>query len=435
MKKKAAWFLVLAALCALLTACGGQPSESDPSGGETAGGETADPTSSEEWEDITHRLLVDWYGYIIRCEYLYGDMRWALSCLNPFFEDHSWSSLQTARAALTLAKRETEAAALPLEPQMTFDDYDKLSQSGADVSAVPLAVNSIPSMVDSVLLDYRVFRDSLNSPLESFFLTYQLSYFENWAGLMGQIYDIYLHNCAVETDYLLLSIDNEEAEADFSEAVAANCPQINAWRRENPQDMDALMDLLSSQMDELETLMGKLADTTGQARANLELYRDAVDLDPSGDMDALHERVSAIAADAVDLKDFPMALPYPDWWYETDNETFMYAWNQEGRDGETGEPETVILPGDPIAAPPDQYLVKWPGVSKEDYLSYILQIQNDPRIAENLRNGNRDGTYFSLYETESASFSLIWEENEATLMSDSSVCLAPVWYTYLQRTS
>lgn len=425
MKKIVSLALAFVMLCSLLTACGRQSSNPSPSGGKTAG-----LTSSEELDEITHRLLADWYGYIVRCEYLYGDMQWALSYLPPFFEDHSWSSLQTARAAMDLAKRETEAAAIPLEPQMTFDDYDKLTRSGADVSAVHLAVDSLQSLIDSVSLDYHVFRDSLNSPAEEFFLTYGLSYFENWADLMRQIYDIHLCNCAVETDYLLLSIDNEESEARFAEAIAANCPQINTRREENPQDKDALMAQMTQQMDELEALVGKLSDVTGQARANLELYRDSVDLDPVDHVNDVDEYISAFAADAVDLKDFPIALPYPDWWYERDNETFFYMWNKK-----EGESEPVIMPGDTITAPPDQYLVEWSGVSKDEYLSYILQIQKDPSIAENLKKGNQDGTYLSLYETESASFSLIWEEDTVTLMSDGSVCLAPYWYAYLQRTS
>lgn len=433
MKKKISLALTLVMLCALLAACGGHSPDSNPSGGGAAG-----LTSSEELDEITHRLLADWYGYIVRCEYLYGDMRWALSYLDPFFENHSWSSLQIARAAMDLAKRETEAAAVPLEPQMTFDDYDKLTRSGADVSAVQLAVNSLQSLTDAVSLDYHVFRDCLNSPAEEFFLTYELSYFENWASLMGRMYDIQLRNCAVETDYLLLSIDNEESEARFVEAIAANCPQINARREDNPQDQDALMTQLTQQTDELEMLVGELSDVTGQAKANLELFRDMADLDPAGsNMDNVKESISAIAAGAVDLKDFPTALPYPDWWYERDNETFMYVWNEKSH-GEGGEDEQALLiptPGDIIETPPDQYLVKWPDVPKDEYLSYMLQIQKDPDIAENLKKGKEGDAYLAYCETASVRFSLIWEENEVSLMSDGSVCLAPYWYFYLQCTS
>lgn len=433
MKKKISLALTLVMLCALLAACGGHSPDSNPSGGGAAG-----LTSSEELDEITHRLLVDWYGYIVRCEYLYGDMQWALSYLDPFFEDHSWSSLQIARAAMDLARRETEAAAVPLEPQMTFDDYDKLTRSGADVSAVQLAVNSLQSLTDAVSLDYHVLRDCLNSPAEEFFLTYELSYFENWASLMGQMYDIQLRNCAVETDYLLLSIDNGESEARFIEAIAANCPQINTRREGNPQDQDALMTQLTQQTDELEMLVGELSDVTGQARANLELFRDMADLDPAdSNMDNVKESISAIAADAVDLKDFPTALPYPDWWYERDSETFMYVWNKKSH-GEGGEDEQTLLiptPGDIIETPPDQYLVKWSDVPKDAYLSYMLQIQKDPDIAENLRKGKEGDAYLAYCETASVSFSLIWEENEVSLMSDGSVCLAPYWYFYLQCTS
>lgn len=423
MKKMFSWFLVLTTLCTLLTACGGQSSDSNPSSNETS-----NQTSSEDLDEITHRLLVDWYGYIVRCEYLYGNMQWALSYLDPFFEDHSWSSLQIARAAMDLARRETEAAARPLEPQMTFDDYDKLSKSGADVSAVQLSVSSLPSLIDAVSLDYHVLRDSLNSPSEEFFLTYQLSYFENWADLMYQIYDIYLHNCATETDYLLLSIDNEESEKRFTEAIAENCPQIDARRKDNPQDQDALMAQMTQQMNELQTLNGKLNDVTGQARANLELFRDVADLSQADNMDDLKKYVSTIAADAVDLKDFPIALPYPDWWYKRDNETFMYMWLEDGSEGEDGE-QALLIPsmGDIIEAAPDQYLVEWADVSLDEYQAYLKSLETYKIPSVSITESDERHTAF--FKFRSALFLLEWTENKASLfLSEGSVCFAPPWY-------
>lgn len=411
MKKIITRILILVMLCTSLTACGGQ--QSSPSG-------TTDQFSSEEMREITHRFLADLYGYTIRCEHLYGDMYWALSYLPPFFEDHSWDSLQTARAALSMAKRRANAVD-PLEEQMTFDDYDKLIQSGADVNPM---IN-IQSIKDDVLLDYQVYRDYLNSPAETIFLNYDLTYFDNWASITQRIYDIHLQDCAVLTDYSLLNLSEEDEKAQFIEAIAEKCPQINALRSDNPQDQEALLEKSSRLLDELETLVNELAAMTGQAQASLELARDKTS--EAGGTDNLRDYVATIAADVVGLKDFPIALPYPDWWYEEDNETFTYLWN------DTENKQILVKPGDVIEAPPNQYIAEWTDVSVEDYLSYVESMEKRYKIPAQYTT-EKDGTYTTYYKFRSASFALQWEENEVSLYAfDGSVCFAPPWYIFHTR--
>lgn len=433
MKKIAASILTLAMLCTLLAACGGQQQLQDTSPTPNTSDDPgmADQTSSEELDAIAHKLLADWYAYTIRCEFLYGDMRWALSYLDPFFEDLSWDSLQTARAAMAIAKRRAEATnAKPLEAQMTSEAYDKLAQSGAYVSAVQLVVNSIQTAKDAAALDYHVYRDHLNSPSEAFFLTYELETFEDWVHLMQQIYDIELRTCAVQTDYLLSCLDSEDEEARFVEAITEKCPQINAWRKDNPQDQDELEKLSNELLNEQQTLTNELAAVVGRSQADLELFRDASEIDTDGGMDELRRYVAAIAADAVDLKGFPIALPYPDWWYEKDNETFTYLWNNT--EDEEDDTQNFVMPGDVIDAPPDQCIVEWVDVSLEEYLTYLELVKRYKIPAQ--YTSEKEGRYTTYYEFRTASFVLVWEENEVSLfVLEGSVCFAPIWYIYHTR--
>lgn len=411
MKKIIAWILAVIMLCTSLTACGEQ--QSSPSG-------TTDQTSSEEMREITHRYLVDLYGYIIRCEYLYGDMYWALNYLTPFFEDHSWDSLLIARAALSMAKHRANAIE-PLEEQMTFDDYDKLIQSGADVNPTV----STQAIKDNVLLDYQVYGNYLNSPAETIFLNYDLAYFENWTSITQQIYEIHLQNCAVLTDYSLLNISNEEEKAQFIGAITEKCPQINALRKDNPQDQDALIEKSNSFLDELETLANDLSVMVGQAQAGLELFRDKTN--EADSTDNLNDYVTALAADVVDLKDFPIALPYPDWWYQKANETFTYLWH------DTEDEPIFFLPGDTIDTPPDEYIAEWADVSLEDYLSYVESIERRFNIPSQYTS-EKEGKYTTYYGFQSASFALLWEENKVSLYTlNGSVCFAPPWYVINSR--
>lgn len=420
MKKLFAWVLILALLCAPLTACGSrQPS---PSGGGPAGA-----MQPEELSEISHKLLADWYGYISRCEYLYGDMLWALSYLEPFFEDHSWNSLQAARAALCLAERRVELIDPPETVQMAFDDYDKLIQSGADVGPVQISIDSIPSLKSSLLLDYRLYRDHLNSPGDEFFLTYQLDCFESWASLMMQIYELYLQTCAIETDYVLLAVDNEESESRFIEAITEKCPQINARRAGLQHDPDALLEDLAVLTNELDRLADELSVNVGQSQANLDLFLDASEIDASGGADALAQYVSSMSADATVLTGFPTALPYPDWWYEQEDEDFLYTW-ENGEDGE----KASIMPGDAIETPPDQYYITWTGVSLDEYQAYLNILGGYGIPAEFVTE--KEGTHTAFFQLQTGSFALIWEETEVSFLTmDGSVCFAPPWYVIYSR--
>lgn len=345
-----------------------------------------------------------------------------MSYLEPFFESHSWDDLQTARAALQLAQRRAELIDPPDAAQMSFDDYDKLIQSGADVGPVQIAVSGISSLKSSLLLEYRIYQTNLNSPIEEFFLTYQLAHLENWASIMRQIYELYLCDCAVETDYVLLAVDNEEEESRFLDAIAEKCPQLNARRAGNPQDKDALLQKMNDLADEIERLDNEMSANVGLSQAGLDLFRDALEFDASGDMNALDQYLSSMTADAVELADFPTSLPYPNWWYEQEDQNFLYTWE----DAESGG-KASVMPGDAIEVPPDQYYIKWSGISLDEYQAYLGTLEGYGFFAEFVTE--KEETYTAFYELQTGSFALIWEENEVSFFTtDGSVCFAPPWY-------
>ena len=65
MKKIAAFILILAILCSLLTACGEQKSSDASPPQDTSSVEAAAPLESGEWDELTHRLLV-WVSHPVR---------------------------------------------------------------------------------------------------------------------------------------------------------------------------------------------------------------------------------------------------------------------------------------------------------------------------------------------------------------------------------
>lgn len=429
MKKFIAYILTLVLLFVPLSACGEQGSVPTSGGQEPISSDNVvdQPLPEEDLDTITHNLLADWYGYAARCEYLYGDMLWALSYLEPFFDSLSWNDLQTARAALQLAQRRAELIEPPDAAQMSFDDYDKLIQSGADVGPVQIAVSGVSSLKSSLLLEYRIYQTNLNSPIEEFFLTYQLAHLENWANIMQQLYELYLCYCAIETDYVLLAVDNDEEESRFLDAISEKCPQLNTRRAGNPQDKDTLLQKMNDLADEIERLDNEMSANVGLSQAGLDLFRDALEFDESGDRNTLDQYIASMTADAVELADFPTALPYPNWWYEQEDQDFLYTWE----DAESGE-KTSVMPGDAIETPPDQYYIKWPGTPLEKYQSYLETLEGYGISAEFITE--KDGTHTAFYELQTGSFALIWEENDVSFFTmDGSICFAPPWYVIHAR--
>lgn len=424
MKRFLSLVLALSLLASLLTACGG----------EFAGEEPSPPLitlSAEENDELTHKLLADWYGYLIRCEYLYGDFLWALSYLEPFLETPTWDNLQIARTALAAASRKAEfMAEESLEQQMTTEDYHRLTQAGADISTVQITIDGIPAyLVDPTLLAYQSYQNHLSSPVEMFFLTYDFDALQTWAHIQKQACEYELRLCAVQTDYLLLTLTSETEEEKFLAYTEERCPQIFQRREGNPQDADGLEALSAELIGELETLVGEMSSMVGQQQAALELERDAsAVLDDSGKLESLHSYVSAMSADAVELQGFPPALPYPNWQHLSENVVTNYFWDEPiyGLDDEGGSRE-YIWAGETIPSPPDFYIVTWMDVSLDDYFSYLDQLKSFRITPSDSRA--EDGSYTTFFDLESSVFSLLWEEDTLKLYTlEGSVCFAPDWF-------
>jgi len=410
MKRIMSYILSLAILCTLLSACG-----------ETAANASL---SNEEYDELADNLLDDWYRYLVRFEDLYGGMRWALSYADPFFEDHSWDNLQIARAALSSAKDVAEGLAeLPREDKMTVEDYDKLVQAGADVDTFISMSNQLLTLSNSVLLVYQDYQNQLNSTSDAIFLTYTLETFEKWVHFYQRFYDILLHITAVETDYLLSCLDSELGEAVFLKCIAESCPQINALRKDNPQDPDALSELLAELTNELAEL--DFISIVGQFKANYDLEVNMPQPDVDGGLESLRVHAEAMASDMVDdLTGFPTILPYPYWYYRSTPDSVRYGYTKP--DGEVD----FVWPNDAIISPPDYFLITWTGVSLEDYLSYVRDLKNMYHISAQTLS-KKDGVYLAIYELQPDNFAIIWEEEEVFIQTEEgSVCFAPIWYAY-----
>ena len=86
-------------------------------------------------EELTQRLLSDWFDYLFACENLYGDMQWAASYIQDFGESADWDHLLRARMALHTAWQYIAQREKP-EGTLTDQDYLACLDSGRDLSFV-----------------------------------------------------------------------------------------------------------------------------------------------------------------------------------------------------------------------------------------------------------------------------------------------------------
>lgn len=419
--KKNTYILVLILLIALLVSCTKQgfPQETSSSP------ETANQMQEQEiYNEITRRVLEDWYIYLLQCERLYGNLCWAVSYLDSFLENHSWDSLQIARAAMESAKKDVDSLK-EIEPQASADDYAKLLQSGIDLGTYSNMINNSNQKLILYRIPYRLYRSYLNGPTDMIFYNNYLTYIGDWAHLMQKQFDIRLHILAPMTDLLLLSVDNKEVESVLTDFIAEYCPQIESWRKENPEEPQALMELIS----ELDAESDKLKLESSHLEGKFQLIRSLQNDRTTQANDTIDEDeyVTIMASDLADLNGFPISLPTPMWWFKNFEESYCtYIWHCEDEESEYAHP------GDVLNSPPDWCYMEWNGVSLEEYHDYIEEL-NSYGITETAGWQETEHMYCTYYNLES-SFLLVWDERKVAFYTmEGSVCFAPPWYVYYTR--
>lgn len=416
MKNIITYILTLALLCTLLASCAKQKVLSETSSHTKMASQTQE---EEFYYEITRKILEDWYVYLLQCEHLYGNMCWAVSYLDSFLEDHSWDSLQIAQAAMESAKEDVDSL-IEIEPQATADDYENLLQFGMDLGDYSHMINGFSQKLILSRIPYQVYRSYLNSPANMIFSNNDLMYIKDWSHLIQKKFDIRLHILAAMTDLLLFSVDNEEVKTVFADFLVENCPQIESWRKENPEDSQALIKLINELSTESDTLNLESSRLDGKFQLIQSFRHDRTNW--ANNMIDEDEYAAVMASDLADLNGFPILLPIPMWWFKNFEESYCtYMWYSE--DGET----KYVHPGDVISSPPDQCYREWNGVSLEEYCDYIEKL-NSYGITEKASWQETEHMYCTYYELEST-FLLVWNDDKVTfLTTDGSVCFAPPWY-------
>lgn len=383
--------LLLALTAVLLIGCGGQEQEKQEE-------REALP------EELTQRLLSDWFDYLFACENLYGDMQWAASYIQDFGESADWDHLLRARMALHTAQQYIAQREKP-EGTLTDQDYLACLDSGRDLSFVQPEIGGFAQDKQAELTRCALLETGLQSAV---FTRREATALQEEAALYDALAACHLRYLAMATNYLLLEIDDPAQTEKFYSFIEENCPLLFAAWDGWVEDKDQALETASGALDEIEALRGQAAALNGRTQASLDMYRDAA---ASGDWSEVRENVAEIS-------ELPLVLPCPAW-YDSQRAACYYYWtNDDGSRSIPGEREEIPRGADGCAISVSE-------VSQEDFLAYLdyLQVLGAAPFAQ------QEGT--SYYDLAGSTFALTWEEGEAQFfMLERPVCLVPDWYFF-----
>jgi len=332
-------------------------------------------------------------------------MLWCFSYIGAFADERSWESLQLARMAFYTAEREVSNLEPPGQA-LEYGDYDPLIQAGKDVSFVQPAIEFFADQKESVLIDCQGVRRGLDGDV---FWEPALSSALRSVDHHAQIYECQLRYLAVETEYLLLALDDAALAEQFRAFVAENCPRIDSFRVEG--DMERQEALATACADDLEALTAGSAQLLGEARALLPLFSAAAE---SG----------TLAEDAVQIEGLPVLAPYPGW-YDGKEMEAEFSWT--GADGTAACPAA----GGTLERTADSCILTCPGVTRDGLLAY-RDILERCGLSYQLREEGDRLSVTCVYEGGSTLF-LLSGDTVRISMDGAPLCFVPSWYWTAQN--
>lgn len=404
--------LILAAVMMLGSSCSKTPetgTESTARADETTAAEEAVEETAEEAARETNRrrtVLSDWSKYLHVCEYLYGDMLWAISYIEQFIENPTWDNLQIARVALITATKYIEKRNIA-EPEMTADDYVQMLLEGYDVADVEVKGKSFEKEKQDILRECLLLKSGLYSDI---FWQVSYDYFQSYIKLIKEYYINLIQFLNITTEYLLLNLNDPALTDEFHSYVEENCPTLTAYQTESIPDMDTAYAKTDVVLEKIEAITKEMLFIVGESQAVVYQMQDAR---AEGDMTVLQEK-------AVDIIDMPLVLPYP-LWDLVDNAVYYYYYTGEDNINHYSvEQET-------LSEKPDGWLVEYYQTSREDFDDYqaMLSILGlDPYTESEV-----EGEYRLTYYLGDTAFMLTWNEEYASFFAPSgNIDFVPLWY-------
>jgi hypothetical protein len=347
------------------------------------------------------RALNDLLAYVYQTENIYADTLWVLEAFKSFDKERSWESLQLARAALWIAKRDIEKLTLP-KAEMTANDRAELISHGVDFSFMNGSDTLFRAEQISTL---NIFSNLNNGIMNNVFLN------ESWANCMSNVQmlerlterDIqYLAN---NVDWVLANINKESVREKFNAILEKHCPLIHAYQKKNQLSRDKIEADMDELLNQIEKLTVELTQVISAEHDRIHLIEDAL----------AAKDLSLFADDIAAISGMPPVIAAPIWFNSKD---IYYYWQENGNIVPSPAPRTKL------PRVPDGYRVRISGVALDTVKAYQQELAAAGLTLMKTSTENEIACQYG-----DSVFAITWDNGTVTILAfEGPVCFVPRWY-------
>lgn len=347
------------------------------------------------------RALNDLLGYVYKNEIIHSDIQWILKAFKRFDSERSWETLQLARAALSIAKKDIEGLTPP-ETEMTSADRTELIKRGIDLSFLSGTITSFRAEQISALNTC----SNLNSGIyQSVFLN------EDWKNCMrnvrvlDKIADCYIQYLANTVDWTLASINDESVSKKFNSILEKHCPLTRSRQSKKKLHKEEIESETQELLNHIGELVAEMTLILGAEYDRLNVIKDAL----------AENDLSLFAKDITAISGMPSAVPSPEWFKSKD---VYYYWQ------ESGDIVAPPQPGKTLERVPDYFRIIISGVALDDVKTYQQYLKKIGVATINTSTENEIACQYG-----DSIFCITWSDGTVVILSiEKPVCFVPGWY-------
>lgn len=363
---------------------------------------TFEPSFAESQSEI--RALNDLLSYVYYDETIHADVRWVIEAFKRFDREKNWESLQLARAALVIARRDIEILSLP-KAEMTSEDRAQLMSHGIDLSFISVLETLFRADQITALNTFASFNNSI---------MYSVFFNEDWKNCMSNINltvalsDLEIQSLAKIVDWVLASINDKAVSEKFSGLLEKHCPLTYAHLAKKQLPLEIIESSVHELQNKIKKTVIEGTKIIGAENHRVNLIEDAL----------AKKDLSLLVNDIVEISGMPLMLPAPKWF---SNEDIYYYWQENGN---------IVMPPQPrtkLERTPDGWRIRIKSVTPDAVNEYQEELRAIGVAT------SADKTFYKYYDSI---FAITWDNGTTTIQTiEKPVCFVPRWYLTALRLS
>ena len=354
------------------------------------------------------RALNDLLGYVYKTENIHADILWVLEEFKNFDKERSWESLQLARAALWIAKRDIEKLALP-KAEMTSNDRAELMSRGIDLSFMSGSDTLFRAEQISTL---NTCSNLNNGIMYSVFLNEDWEICMRHVKILERLMDRNIEYLAKTVDWVLANINKEAVRKKFNALLEKHCPLMHSYQEKNQLSREKVEAETHELLNKIEKLAVEFTQILSAEHDRVNLIKEAL----------AKKDLSLFVKDIAEISGMPPAITSPVWFRSKDIDIYYY-W----KEGENIVP--TPSPRAKLERVPDGCRIRVSGVALEAVKEYKQELA---AAGVAMMSTSTENEVVCQYGDNV--FAVTWDNGTVTILSiDGSVCFVPRWYLPVVR--